>query len=151
MKLAIGTRQMGAVIDQLARWFPARETQLRRLQEQCHIGLQIELAPMRRRSTDAQRGAYWAGLHELGRHLGYSARESETLLHEVILAECYGVSGSREIRAGGKVYQWPRPAERSSRKPDGGPRDVETYSELIETLLRFAAEYGCVIEIERAA
>ena len=142
---------MGAVIDQLARWFPARETQLRKLQEQCYVGLQIELAPMRRKHSGEQRGAYWSAVHQLGRHLGYSARESETLLHDAILAECYGVAGAREITMGGKVYSWPRPAERSSRKPDGGPRDVQTYSELIETVLRLAAEYGCVIEIERAA
>ena len=147
MKLMVGTRYLDDVLHQLARWFPARAKELDAMREKCVLGLQIDLAPLKRRHSDSQRGAYWAALHEFGKHVGYSARETETLLHEAILAECYGTAGAKEIMVRGKAYHWPVPAERSSKDADGRARDVDTYSALIETLLRVAAEYGYVIQI----
>ena len=149
MRLQIGTRNLPDVIQQLARWFPARAAQLAKLEAKCVLGLEVTLAPMKRRHSNEQRGAYWASLHESARHLGYTAREAESLLHPVICAEAFGQAASRQIVCRGQTYNWPVPAETSSKDADGRVRDVETYSALIETLIRFAAEYGYVIEIER--
>lgn len=147
MKLMVGTRILPDVIQQLARWFPARAADLACVEEQSVLGLQMDLAPLKRRHSDSQRGAYWSGLHEFAAHLGYSKREAETLLHEVMLCETYGTKEAREIVASGQTYRWPVPAERSSKDADGRVRDVQTYSELIETLLRVAAEHGYIINI----
>lgn len=105
---------------------------------------------MRQRHTDSQRGAYWATLHDLGRELGYSVAEAESLLHPVICAECWGVKDHRSIRCRGEQYEWPVPAETSSKDADGKVRDVDTYNELIETLLRLGSQYGVYLEIKRA-
>lgn len=147
MKLLAGTRVLPDVIHQLARWFPARAADLDKLESQCALGLQLDLAPLKSKHSDSQRGAYWSALSEFGKHLGYSARETESLLHEVMLCECYGTSGAREIVTGGETYRWPTPAERSSKDAEGRVRDVQTYSDLIETLLRVAAEHGYIIDI----
>lgn len=151
MRLFIGTRYLDDVFQQLARWFPARSAELAKMRDACVLGLQIDVAPMKRKHTSEQQRAYWASLHEFGRFLGYSARETETLLHEAMLCECFGSAGVKEMRVRGQVHSWPVPAERSSKDADGRPRDVETYSALIETLLRVAAEHGFIINIGDAA
>jgi hypothetical protein len=147
MKLQIGTRYLDDVFQQLARWFPARSAELAKIREACVLGVQIDVAPLKRKHTSEQQRAYWKFLHEVGRHLGYSARETETLLHDAMLVECFGSAGAKQMRVRGEVYSWPVPAERSSKDADGRARDVETYSALIETLLRVAAEHGYLITI----
>lgn len=147
MRMMAGTRIVTDVIQQLARWFPALSAELSDIESKAVLGLQIDVSPLKRRHSDSQRGAYWASLHEFAAHLGYSKREAETLLHEIILCETYGTKEAREIVAGGQAYRWPVPAERSSVDADGRPRDVETYSELIETLMRVAAEHGYVLNL----
>lgn len=151
MKLNIGTRQLDDVFDQLVRWFPARMGDLEAIRGKCVLGLALDISPLRSRHTDPQRAAYWSALHRFGDALGYSAAESENLLHNVVLAEAFGTQGIREITTRGKQYAWPIPAERSSKDSEGRVRDRETYSALIETLLRLAAEYGVVLEIGDAA
>lgn len=150
MKLLAGNPQARAVLDQLIDWFPGRRGEIEKVAEKAALGVQLDVSPMRRRHSKSQRGAYWATLHELGRELGYSARETEDLLHPVICSETWGVREHRMIRCRGEHYSWPIPAETSSKDADGKVRDVETYNQLIDTLLRFAAEYGVVLEIKSA-
>lgn len=151
MKLLLGTRYLDDVFQQLVRWFPARSAELAKMREACVLGLQIDVAPLKRKHTSEQQRTYWKFLHEFGRFLGYSAREVETLLHDALLVECFGSAGVREMRVRGEVHHWPVPAERSSKDAAGRARDVETYSALIETLLRVAAEHGYLITIGDAA
>lgn len=151
MKVSIGTRNLGDVFEQLIRWIPSRRAELEAIRGKCVLGVSIDIAPLRSRHTEPQRAAYWSALHRFGDALGYSAAESENLLHNVVLSEAFGTQGIREITTRGKQYAWPVPAERSSKDSEGRVRDRETYSQLIETLLRLAAEYGVVLEIGDAA
>lgn len=151
MKVQLGNVQARAVIEQFARWLPGRADQIRKLGEKCQIGLQIELSPMKRAHSQSQRGAYWASLHEFGRALGYSAHETESLLHPVICTQAFGSAGHKEITCRGQTYSWPVPAETSSKTAEGQVRDVETYGILMEALQQFAAEYGHVINFGDAA
>lgn len=150
MKVYIGTAHTQPVLDQLSRWFPGRGEEIERLAKRAKLGLELVVTPMRQRHSDSQRGAYWAMLHELGRELGYSVAETESLLHPVICAEAFGMKGHRSIQCRGEQYKWPVPAETSSKDADGKVRDVETYNELIETLLRLGSQYGVYLEIKRA-
>jgi len=75
--------------------------------------------------TPEQQGLYWSTLHEWGRELGYSVKETETILHNMVLCEAYGVASYVEF----KGARWPVPKERSS------GQDVEHYSLLIQTLM----------------
>lgn len=147
MKFQIPLVHVQRALDWLSGQFPGRGEEIARLGKRAQIGLELDVKPIRARHTKEQQGAYWASLHEFGRHLGYSAHETEEYLHPVICAETYGISGHRSIRCRGADYQWPVPRETSSKDADGNARDVETYSHLIDTLIRFAAEYGYVIEI----
>jgi hypothetical protein len=151
MKFQLGTRHLDDVFAQLIRWMPSRRAELEVIRGKCVLGVSIDITPLRSRHTEPQRAAYWSALHRFGDALGYSAAESEMLLHNVVLAEAFGTRGTREIRTRGKQYAWPVPAERSSKDAEGRARDRETYSALIETLLRLAAEYGVVLEIGDAA
>lgn len=147
MKLNAGTNLTVDILDAMCRWFPARRDDFNKLAEKARLGLQVEVTPIRQRHTTSQRGAYWACLNVLGRELGYSARETEDYLHPVICAETWGVKDHRTIQCRGEQYSWPVPAETSSKDADGKVRDALTYGALIDTLLRFGAEYGVVLEI----
>jgi len=57
---------------------------------------------------------------------------------------------AHSIRCRGQEYQWPVPAETSSKDAEGKVRDAETYSILIDTLLRLGAEYGVMLEVKSA-
>lgn len=146
MKLLAGTAQSTLLLDQIGAVFPGRLDEIEQLRKRAALGVEITVAPMRRRHSDSQRGLYWSSLHQFGRHLGYSAPETESLLHPVICAQAFGVRDHKEIVCRGERYSWPVPTETSSKDADGRVRDVETYGHLIEALMQFAAEYGYVIE-----
>jgi len=150
VKLHIGTAHVQTVLDQLAGWFPGRGEELAKVGEKAKLGLELDVKPMRQRHTQSQRGAYWACLHEFGRALGYTAAETESLLHPVICSEAFGVRDHKTVVCRGESYTWPVPSETSSKTADGRVRDVETYNILIDTLLRFAGEYGVYVEGRRA-
>lgn len=148
MKLQVPLVHVEPAAGFLKRLFPGREQELDRLVKRAQIGLEMTLRPMRSRHSKEQQGAYWASLHEFGRYLGYNAIETEQYLHPVICSAAYGVKGHRDIRVLGQSYSWPIPRETSSKDADGSVRDIETYSILIDSLIRFAAEHGYVIEIK---
>lgn len=147
MRRNIGSAQVGPVVEFLARALPQDRDELERMAKRARIGLRLELSVLRPRHSDEQRRAYWASLHEFGRHLGYEADESEQFLHPVVCSAAFGVRDERRIVCQGREYTWPVPAETSSKDADGNVRDVETYSRLIDALIRFAAEHGFVVEI----
>lgn len=137
------------VADAFRQWFPGRHDELERLAKRCKRGMVVELKAVQARHTREQQGAYWASLHELGRELGFTPHEVDTVLHKAVCGEAYGIAGTRRLTIRGQAYDWPVPAQRSSVTPDGAPRDIESYSELIDALIRFAANLGYVVQIER--
>jgi hypothetical protein len=145
VKLQFGTTQAAAVLEQFARWLPARAEQFQRIGKRARLGIEVTIAEIKPAHSRDQQGYYWLSLHQFGKWLGYTAHETETLLHPVICVETWGQSDTREITCRGRTYQWPTPKETSSKDSDGKKRDAETYSELIETLIRFAAEQGFVV------
>jgi hypothetical protein len=149
MKLQFGTTQAAAVLEQFERWLPARADALRKIGKKARLGVEVQIAEIKPAHSDSARGLYWASLHQFAQWLGYSTREAEAMLHPLICAEAFGQDGEREITWKGKRYSWPVPRETSSKDSEGRKRDAETYGVLIETLLRFAAEQGYVIQ-ERA-
>lgn len=146
MKLQFGTTQARIVLDQLKRWLPARAGAIDKLVGEARLGIEIELRVIKPAHSDEQRGLYWASLHAFGAWLGYSARETESLLHPLICVETWGQSGTRSFTLRGREYEWPVPAQTSSKDGDGRKRDRETYGALIDTLGRVAAEHGFVID-----
>lgn len=144
--MKFNTLAVREVIDALMPLVPGLQEQFVRLGNRSKHGLTVELKPIRMKHSQQQQGYYWRSLHAFGRHLGYSAHESETLLHPAVCAAAFGLSDHREIHIQGRTYQWPVPRETSSKDADGNVRDMETYSTLIETLIRFAAEHGYVVE-----
>ena len=147
MRLYAGTRLLPIVLDALNLWFPRNQADLLELRGKCDLGLQIDITPIKRKHTDSQKGAYWASLHELGKHLGYTPRLVETLLHDTMLCEAYGTLEVASLMVNGEFMRYPIPKARSSVDEQGRARDVQTYSLLIETLLRVSAEYGYYIDI----
>lgn len=145
MRLQFGTKQAPAILDQLARWLPARAGQLERMAEKCRLGIELTVEPIKPAHSNEMRAYYWMSLHAFGSWLGYSTRETEAMLHQVMCAECFGQDGEREITWRGKAYCWPVPRETSSKDAEGRKRDAETYSMLIETLIRFAGEQGYLV------
>lgn len=91
--------------------------------------LVVEIREQRHTQTPDQRGKYWATLHEWGKELGYTVKETEAILHNMVLCEAYGIEGYAEFRGA----RWPIPKKRSS------GRNIEEYSILIETLERLVA------------
>jgi len=88
--------------------------------------LVVEIKKNKPRHTDEQQGYYWATLHEWGKELGYTTKETEVILHNLVLCEAYGIEKYIEYNGA----KWPVPKSRSS------DRNVSEYSELIETLKR---------------
>ena len=88
--------------------------------------LVVEIKESKPRHTNEQQRYYWATLHEWGKELGYTTKETEVILHNLVLCEAYGIE--KYIEYGGS--RWPVPKSRSS------DRNVTEYSELIETLVR---------------
>ena len=100
-----------------------------------NLGVEIDLKWVTAKHTDEQRGYYWKYLKEWGAFLGYTARESEELLHNEVLCEAYGVRDFVTIN--NAVHGLPK--ERSSRQ------DRENYSLLIDTMIMLAAQTNFVV------
>lgn len=145
MKLHVGTNNVKTVLGQLMGWFPGRGAELAKIGEKAKLGLELDVKPLRQRHSKEQQAYYWLAVHAFGKWLGYEAHEVESLLHPAVCAATWGVKDHRTIHCQGQTYKWPVPNERSSVDADGKKRDAETYSELIESLIRFAADYGYVV------
>lgn len=135
------------VLGVFKKWYPGRVEELERIEKKASVVV-LEISAKKDRHTKEQQGGYWAALHEFGRFLGYSAHEAEEMLHPAVCTAAFGQRGTRFLRSGGVTYSWPVPRATSSKDEDGNPRDVETYSMLIDSLLRLASEYGCYLEIK---
>ena len=133
MKLTIGPDIAVGVLVDLAKRFPTRLPEWQTLADK---PITIEVKVFKPRHTSEQQGKYWASLKEWGKQLGYSAKESEEILHEAVLCETYGTEKTVQYR--GRIRQIPK-----KRSHD---RDIEEYSELIETMMRMASEDGVYIE-----
>ena len=88
-----------------------------------------------RHSTEQER-YYWKMLKEYwGHEIGYSARESEDVLHRAVLCEAFGTKGTRQI--GDTIVSVPdRTSSRLSK---------EDYALLIDTMQRMAGQMGIYI------
>jgi len=94
------------------------------------LGCELTIIPIKPKHTDEQRGYYWPSLRLWGSEIGYSVKESEDWLHNAVCCETFGVL--KILRVKGSLIEVPK--ETSKRLT------IEQYSQLIETLLRLAAE-----------
>ena len=99
------------------------------------LGVRFEITPIKAKQTDGQRGYYWLCLHMWGKDCGYSTKETEKYLHSAVCCEAFGIEKTLEIK--GQIFEIPK---RSSSN-----LTIEEYGELITTMLRLAAEDGCVL------
>lgn len=127
MKLRLGNRMAAPVLDQMARWLPARAEQFRRMADKAQLGLEISVEPIKPRRTTDQNARYWLIVSALADYVGMTKGE----MHEEVLASVYGYD-TVEFR--GSVRK--RPKQRSSKQA----RD--DFSKLIETADQWAAELG---------
>lgn len=95
--------------------------------------------------TSEQQGYYWMGLNAWGAHLGFTAHESELILHNSVLCSAYGTKRTIKRAGSDGSIVVDVPNERSS------SQSIKAYSLLIEHLLRMAAEDGYVIPDPRFA
>jgi len=106
------------------------------------LGFRFLFESVKAHQSDSQRHYYWMCLKLWGDSIGFSARESEEILHRAVLCEAFGVKETRMVR--GSTIEIPN--QRSSRL------SREDYSLLIETMIRMAAENGFVVpSAERVA
>jgi hypothetical protein len=145
MKLQFGTAQAVNVLSALATSLPARAKEISALVGKCRLGLELTLTPIKPKHTPEQQGYYWMSLHAFGEWCGYNKRWVEEMLHPLICCEAYGVSRHIVIHWHGTDLNWPVPKATSSHDEFGNKRDRESYSDLIEALIRFAAEQGYIV------
>lgn len=114
----------------LSHDFPEYTQELIQLTRSCPNGLTIEVLPTKLNHTDSQRRYYrkWCG--EFAKFTGNTPDE----MHEHMLSTTYGTE-IVETRLG----QFQRPVQRSSES------SRTEYSELIETMIRIAANFGFVV------
>jgi hypothetical protein len=123
------TQVFGGVVKLAGKQLEQRVIDLRPEAADWPLGVDIKITKAKAAQTDSQRGLYWATLKEWGKTLGYSARESETLLHNAVLCEAYGVKETRTLY--GHVIEIPRLRSSKAKRDE--------YSTLLETLLRLSA------------
>lgn len=98
--------------------------------------LQLTVGPARKEKTTAQRKLFHALCKEAGDHIGLTKGQ----VKEIVKEEHFGRD---EVKTpDGKVHSVLQSSEEADR-PD--------YSDLIETLLRWAAENGIALDTRRAA
>lgn len=97
---------------------------------------QIDFSEPKPLHSDAQRGYYWASLHEFGKFLGFNAKDSEEILHRELKCRYFGVE--REISMGGQILQVPKGSSKRLSKKE--------YSELMDELIILAGEHGFTIQ-----
>ena len=99
---------------------------IRKITEAADGEYQIELGPIKRDKTQAQRGLFHAMCKEIGDELGYTQRE----IKEMVKADYFGVD---TVVIEGKSYQMLKSSESLDRMD---------YSKLVEHLQQWAAERG---------
>jgi hypothetical protein len=145
MKLQFGTAQAVNVLSALAASLPARAKEISALVGKCRLGLELTLTPIKPKHTPEQQGYYWMSLHAFGEWCGYDKGDVDTKLHPLICCKAYGVKRFVEINWDGELVRWPVPRATSSHDELGNKRDRESYSDLIEALIRFAADQGYIV------
>lgn len=132
MKIRLGSRMAGPVLDQFARWLPARADQFRRMAEKAaKFGLEIDITPVRPKRSLPQNAMYWQIVTALASYVGMSKAE----MHEEVLADLHGYD---LVEFRGSVRK--RPLGRSHNL------SREDFSPLIEVAQRWCAELGVVWE-----
>jgi hypothetical protein len=122
--------QLLAVMGRLKRLYPQRTNELMDVYAQSRLGIVVTIEPMVSHHTDQQRGYYHMWKRAFADYTGNSPDE----VHEHILGECFGTEYKRTMLGIMK-----RPLQRSSES------SRTDYSQLIETLIRVAAEMGFTI------
>jgi hypothetical protein len=97
---------------------------------------QLTIGPARKEKTHGQRKLFHALCAEFGREVGYTPGQVKAMVKE----EHFGVD-TVKLKSG-KTYQVVQSSEDADRTE---------YSDLIETLLRMAAENGVLLDTRRAA
>ena len=117
--------QLGKLLFFLRDLFPSRIEEIIRLAADMSYGMTIELKPQKTNRSRPQENYYRKWSREFGKHVGLTPNE----MHEEILCIHFG---SEDIDTPFGVKR--RPTQRSTQS------NREQYTDLIETLIRVAAE-----------
>lgn len=98
--------------------------------------LQLAVGPARKEKSHAQRKLFHALCKEAGDHLGYTKGQ----VKEIVKQEHFGTDTVTDRK--GRRYEVVQSSEEADRAD---------YSDLIETLLRWAAENGVALDVRNAA
>jgi len=110
--------------------FPEAVQDLLQLTRSAKNGITVEIVPYVFKQTNEQRGYYWQEEKKFAAWAGNTPDE----MHNHLLCECYGTDFVSSA-----IGMQRRPQKRSSEATK-----IE-YSELIETLIRVAANFGYVV------
>ncbi len=135
MKIRLGTKMVGPVIDQFARWLPARAEALRKMADSAKLGIEVEIAPVKPRRTLEANARYWAIITALAQYVGMTKAE----MHTECLAEKHGFD---LVEFRGSVHKKPRGRSHNLTRDD--------FAELMAIAERWAAESGVVWEEDAA-
>jgi hypothetical protein len=132
VKIKLGNRMAAPVLDQFARWLPARADQFRRMADKAaKHGIAIDIEPVSpRRSTDAN-ARYWVIITALAQYVGMSKGE----MHTECLSEYHGFD---LVEFRGSIHKRPRGRSHNLSRDDFGA--------LMEIAERWAAEMGVMWE-----
>jgi len=111
----------------LASFFPSRAGEITSLTAEMSVGATLELSPLKTNRTRPQENYYRVWSRQFAKHVGLTPDE----MHDEILCIHFG---SEEINTGFGMKR--RPKQRSSLS------SKTEYMELIDTLVRVAAEMG---------
>ena len=120
-------KQLTGLLFTLAHSFPARNEEIVNLTAEMSVGATLELRPLKTNRTRPQENYYRVWSREFAKHVGLTPDE----MHDEILCIHFG---SEEIDTPFGMKR--RPLQRSSIS------SKTEYMELIETLVRVAAEMG---------
>ena len=120
-------QQLTGLLFTLAHSFPARNEEIVNLTAEMSVGATLELRPLKTNRTRPQENYYRVWSREFAKHVGLTPDE----MHDEILCIHFG---SEEIDTPFGMKR--RPLQRSSIS------SKTQYMELIETLIRVAAEMG---------
>lgn len=133
MKIDIPANKPTAIMrvyHRIASLFPEHERDILRVIDKARHGITLRIEPLRLERTCQQERYYRKWCREFAHHCGYEADE----MHEILLRKAFGTETFK-----GRYGKVRRPTKRS------GDAERGEYSELIETLIRTAAEEGFVI------
>ena len=132
MKLRLGNRMAGPVLDQFSRWLPARAEQFRRMAEKAAVhGIEIEIGPIKPRRTLEANARYWVIVTALAQYVGMTKAE----MHNEILAEHHGFD---LIEFRGSAHKKPRGRSHNLSRDE--------FSALMAIAERWCAEMGVMWE-----